>query len=153
MSDTQILGLGLTAIIGIGISVAVLGLVFGATCLHFTTRMLKFKRRSFGKAFGANILVVFAPAIGSGGAQLLSAHTKVGANPSWPFILGAVLLGLLGALFPILIIKQIYRQTFTKALIAYVITGILEVSVAIVLILAIAAALVAMGMVDRPTAR
>jgi hypothetical protein len=151
MGAIQIPALGLATLIGIGVVVLILALFFGATCLHLTTRFLKFKKRRFRTALGANLLVVFAPALGSGGANLLATYAET-AEPAWPFIVGSVLLGLLGGLFPVLIIQHMYRQTFTRSLMAYVLSIVLEVAFAIATFLALCAVVIAFGQATTPPA-
>jgi len=145
MSELQIPALGLAALIGIGVVVLLLALGFGAVCLHLATRLLKFKQRSLRKAFGTNLLMAFAPTVGSGGARLLIDFSETAMEPVWPYVVGAVMLAILGALFPILIIRHFYRQTFTKSLVAYVTTGVLEVAFGITMFLVLTAVVVALG--------
>lgn len=151
MSDIQIPELALAVLIGIGVVAAVLALAFGTVCLHLATRLLKFKKRSLRKAFGANLLLAFTPALGSGGAQLLMEYSQTAAEPTWPYVLGAVLLGLLGLLFPVLILQHIYKQTFTKSLVAYVTTGVVEVAFALAMFLALTALVVTLGLASEAT--
>lgn len=144
------LGIGLAALIGIGLIMLALALVFGATCLHVTTKMLKFKKRSFSKAFGTNLLMLFVPSLGTGGVYLLNEYAQASAAPAWPFQLGSVLLAVLGVLFPVLIIQHRYRQTFTKSLVAYAVTGILEIAFVVALFLALATLITIVGSSVQP---
>jgi hypothetical protein len=145
MSDIQIFGLGLAALIGIGIFIAILALGYGALCLHLATIKLNFKKRSLRKAFAANTLIVLTPPIGSVGAHILADYAKNCPPPAWPYIAGAVILGVIGGLLPILAVKHIYKQTFSKSLMACIVAGLIEMAIAIALFIGLATALIAMG--------
>lgn len=145
MTDLQFLSLSLATIIVLAIGGAIILLGCGALCLHLSTGFLGFKKRSFGKAFTTNLLIVCCPAIGSGAIHLLNSYVTKGYQPVWPFITGSILLGLLSALLPILILCHNYKQTFVKALLAYIVSGLLQMGLIVVFTLLVLATVYFLG--------
>ncbi len=145
MTQAQFLSLSLATIIVLAVGGAIILFGCGALCLHLSTGFLGFKKRSFRKAFTTNLLIVCCPAIGSGTIHLLNSYLAKGYQPAWPFITGSVLLGLLSALFPILILRHNYKQTFVKALLAYIVSGLLQVGLIVVFTLLVLATVYFLG--------
>jgi hypothetical protein len=145
MNDLQFISLSLGAIILLSVGGAIILLGCGALCLHLSTGLLGFKKRSFGKAFATNLLIVFCPALGSGAVHLLNSYVAKGFQPAWPFVVGSVIAGLLSALLPILILRHNYKQPFVKALLAYIVSGLLQVGLVVVIALLVLATIYFLG--------
>ena len=145
MTELQFLSFSLATVIVLAVGGAIILLGCGAVCLHLSTGFLGFKKRSFGKAFTTNLLIVCCPAIGSGAIHLLNSYLAKGYQPAWPFIFSSVLLGLFSALFPILILRHNYKQTFVKALLAYIVSGLLQVGLIVVFTLLVLATVYFLG--------
>ena len=145
LQTIEALGLPVLILVSVGLVFLFLVLLFGAVSLHLTTRMLKFKQRSFRKAFGTNLLIVFAPTLSSVGAQMIADFSTSGVDPVWPYHVGAVLLVVLGWVFPVLLIQHSYKQTFTRSLVAYTTAGAIEVAIIVGLFFAHVAGVVALS--------
>ena len=131
-------GLTILAII-IGVMV-LFSLLFGALCLHLSTKLLGFRDQSFRRAFLTHLLLALL-SLGMWGLShaLNASSSEGGAEPLrwWVFALLLVL-----ALGPTLIVKSAYNCSFIAALIATFLTGIVESALGVVLMLGLVATLV-----------
>jgi len=136
-------GMILVAVIGV---MALFALLFGALCLHISTGLLRFDRRSFGKAFSTHFaLIVFALLVffGTRLAGLIPKHASdVGQGMGRWIVIGILALICVG---PPLIVKAAYNCSFMGALVVGVLTGFVESALGTVLLFGLVIALIAVA--------
>jgi hypothetical protein len=147
MNDITVFGLGFAAIVTIALVVVILALGYGAVCLHIAAKILKFKNRTFRKAFVANAIMLFAPPLGIAGSNVAHGLSIDSGEVPWPMII-AGLLGFLGWLIPIFVIQFSYKQPFGRSLVAWCIAGLIEGIIALALFFGIAIALISSGILQ-----
>lgn len=118
MSEEQFFGIAASVMLGVILAVAMAWLLFGAFCLHWTVRRLKFKKPKFSTAVLTNLLLVVVPTFGWGGTYFASAK--------YAELEAALLLvaSLVSFFICLTVIKAMYRVTYGKALLAYLLSSL-----------------------------
>ncbi len=125
-------------------AMALFSLLFGALCLHIATGLLRFDRRSYGRAFRTHfVLIVFSLLV------LVATHLT-GLTPKHAPELGpgmgrwiVIAILVLVCVVPPFIVKAAYKCSFIAALVVGVLTGIVESALSALLLLGLAIALIA----------
>lgn len=147
-----VFGAGVTIILVIIGTMALFSLVFGALCLHIATGLLRFDRRSFGRAFKTHFgLIVFSLLVYAGTRLMgLNPEDTPALDPGmgrW-IVIGILVLV---CFVPPLIVKAGYNCSFIAALVVGVLTGIVESALGTLLLFGLVITLIAVTPVNSKT--
>ena len=149
-ANVEFFGIALAVIVGVVVAVILLAGLYGAACLHWATRFLKFKRATFRKAFLTNLMLMAIPAFTAGGSWFL--NEKYAHLNATIFMVGSML----NFGTSVIAIKTMYDAPVGRSVAAYLMGSVFAGLFALglfLLILAILFVLIQTGVVPTSTQR